>query len=275
VKDSRFTHKTQIAAALMAILALASVSTWPAHSSNAAGPPSLLNDAPASGALTGSRAGAFEYYSIDYPGDLRVVTIELQFAPADPVTRLGFGFNVYGPNGFVIGRGAEGEDGDGEPLRLQYSDANKATWLVQIYNYIPGHRVSYSLVARGLPQVQAPPSLVPTPTAAPLPVPQDLGPLATGTLVGNRSGSFAVYNLDYRGDGSEVALTMSFAPDDPVIARGVGFVVYGPRGEVARGQGTGLPGQRKAVFASHDQGAYTVQVFNYIEGVVISYSIAL
>jgi hypothetical protein len=66
---------------------------------------------------------------------------------------------------------------------------------------------------------------------------------------------------------------MTFAPDDPVIARGVGFVVYGPSGEVARGQGTGLPGQRKAVFAADEPGEYVLQVFNYIQGVVIHYSI--
>jgi hypothetical protein len=68
---------------------------------------------------------------------------------------------------------------------------------------------------------------------------------------------------------------MSFVPDDPVIARGVGFVVYGPSGEVAHGQSTGLPGQREAVLASDKPGPYLVQVFNYIEGVVIHYSIAL
>lgn len=274
MRSVRLSRKATIAAALSALLALVLVSVWPAQSGYAAGLPVLLNDAPVAGVLTGNRAGAFSYYSIDYPGDLRVVTIELQFAPADPVTRLGFGFNVYGPNGFVIGRGAEHENGDDEPLRLQYSDANKATWLVQVYNYIPGHRVAYSLVARGLPAVQALPGPIPTPTVAPVPAsPADLGLAATGTLAGNRSGAFAVYKLDYRGDGSEVVMTMSFTPDDPVIARGVGFVVYGPSGEVSRGQSTGLPGQRKAVFASREPGAYTVQVFNYIQGVVIQYSV--
>jgi hypothetical protein len=274
MRSVRFSRKLAIAAVLSAFLALVLVTLSLAQSGDAAGLPTLLNDAPATGVLTGNRAGAFAYYSIDYPGDLRVVTIGLQFAPADPVTRLGFGFNVYGPNGFVIGQGAEYENGDVEPLRLQYSDANKATWLVQVYNYIPGHRVDFSLLVGGLPELQAAPGPLPTPTVAPQPVsPRDLGLAAAGALVGNRSGAFAVYRLDYRGDGSEVALTMSFSPDDPVIARGVGFVVYGPSGEVAQGQSTGLPGQRRAVFSSRELGAYTVQVFNYIQGVVIQYSI--
>jgi hypothetical protein len=162
MKSVRFSHRALMGAVLSAFLTLIVVGASFAQSSDGAGYPTLVNDVPMSGGLTGNRAGAFAYYMLDYPGDLRVVTIELQFAPADPVTRLGFGFNVYGPNGFVIGQGAEDENGDGEPVRLQYSDANKATWLVQVYNYIPGHRVSYALVVRGLPELQLPPGPLPT-----------------------------------------------------------------------------------------------------------------
>ena len=53
--------------------------------------------------LTGNRAGAFAYYSIDYPGDGRIITIELDMAPGDPVVMQAAGFNVYGPNAYYIG----------------------------------------------------------------------------------------------------------------------------------------------------------------------------
>jgi hypothetical protein len=235
--------------------------------------PELVNQVPASGTLVGNRAGSFAYYTIDYPGDYRVLTIELQFAPADPVTKLAFGFNVYGPNGYVIGHGAEQDEEAETPVQLQYSDGNEATWLVQVYNYLNNYPVSYSLVVNGLPESS--PSPAPTPTAAPaVDVPAELDLQMAGALVGSRAGSFAFYELDYAGDGSEVALKMSFTPDDPIIARGVGLVVYGPSGEVAHGQPTGRPGERQLVFQSDEPGRYLIQVFNYIEGAVITYSIA-
>ncbi len=235
--------------------------------------PELVNSVPATGMLVGNRAGSFAYYTIDYPGDYRVVTIELYFAPADPVTHLAFGFNVYGPNGYVIGQGAEQDEEADRPVQLQYSDGNEATWLVQVYNYLHNYPVSYSLVVSGLPE-RTTSSPAPTPAAGPaVDVPAELDVQVSGALTGDRAGSFARYELDYAGDGSEVVLKMSFTPDDPIIARGVGFVVYGPFGEVARGQPTGRPGERELVFQSHEPGMYLIQVFNYIEGVVITYSI--
>lgn len=236
--------------------------------------PELVNKVPASGTLVGNRAGAFDYYTIDYPGDYRVVTIELHFVPADPVTKLAFGFNVYGPNGYVIGRGAEQDEDAEGPVQLQYSDGHEAMWLVQVYNYLHNYPVSYSLVVNGLPEPSLP-SPAPTPTAASeVESPPELDLQIAGALVGSRAGSFAFYELDYDGDGSEVALKMTFTPDDPVIARGVGLVVYGPSGEVARGQPTGRPGERELAFASDQPGSYLIQVFNYIEGAVITYSIS-
>jgi hypothetical protein len=255
-------------------LVLALTGTSLAQTGAEVGYPALVNNVPARGVLTGNRAGTFAYYTLEYPGDLRVVTIELHFAPADPVTRLGFGFNVYGPGGFAIGQGAADTEDDGEPVQLQYSDANRATWLVQVYNYIPGHQVSYSLVAGGLPEAQVEPAPSPAPTEPSLPEPpSELGFAVSGALLGKAAGAYAFYELDGLGQGTEVTLTMAFSPDDPVISPGVGFAVYGPSGEVARGESTGLPGQRKAVFAAEHPGPYLIQVFNYIEGVLISYSL--
>jgi hypothetical protein len=236
----------------------------------------LVNEIPASGMLTGNRAGSFAYYTIKYPGDLRVVTIELEFAPADPVTRLGVGVNVYGPGGYVIGQtGAEDTSSEDEVLTIRYSDDNRATWLVQVYNYIPNHTVSYSVTARGLPEetpteppTTSPPSVEPQPPAS-------LDTTMTGSLTGQPAGAFNFYEFSYAGDGSEVEVQMRYVPDNDLIAKGVGFVIYGPAGEVARGTGTGRPTERTAVFSSDVAGTYLIQVYNYISGLSIQYAIEL
>lgn len=263
-----------LGAVLAIALAVAGIDASLAEEGTADPHPELGNGVPVGGVLVGNRGGSFAYYTIDYPGDYRVVTIELDFAPADPVTHLAFGFNVYGPNGYVIGQGAEQDEEVEGPVQLKYSDGNEATWLVQVFNYLHNHTVSYSLVVNGLPERKPTPSIVPTPAVVPeLESPPQLDLRKGGVLVGRRAGSFAYHELDYAGDRSEIVLKMTFTPDDPIIARGVGLVVYGPSGEVARGQPTGHPGERELVFQSEEPGTYLIQVFNYIEGVAITYLI--
>jgi len=234
----------------------------------------LVNEVPVSGMLTGNGAGSFAYYTIDYPGDLRVVTIELEFAPADPVTRLGVGLNVYGPGGYVIGQtGAEELDSEDKVTTIRYSDANEATWLVQVYNYIPNHTISYSVTAKGLPeQTPISPTTTPEPTVERKPT-AVLGTAVTGSLTGRPAGAFEFYEFSYAGDGAEVQVEMVYVPDNDLIASGVGFIIYGPSGEVARGTGTGRPTERRAGLASDVAGTYLIQVYNYIAGLTIQYSI--
>jgi hypothetical protein len=87
------------------------------------------------------------YYTIAYPGDESMVTVDLRFVPADPVTISGVGFNVYGPNGTLVGQGGpSGEDTGGAGLlRFSYSGGDPVNLLVQVYNYIEGASMSYTL----------------------------------------------------------------------------------------------------------------------------------
>jgi hypothetical protein len=242
--------------------------------SSADAPQVLLNEQAVNGQLTGDRAGAFAYYGIDYPGDESVVTIEVRYHPADKVASLGFGFNVYGCNAFYIGGGTlvANEGGPGV-LQLQYSDSNPAAWLVQVYNYLPGTGIAYSVTATGLP--------APAVAAAPPPAQVVCTPqapteclAAAGNLTGNGAGAYAKYQLTVPADGSDVQVTMTWSPDDPVIATGVGFVAYGPSGKVRRGAGTAKPGERKATLAASAPGVYEIQVYNYITGLTIQYALS-
>ena len=337
-------------------------------------PEMLINDVPASGTLVGNRAGAFHYYAIEYPGDLRVVTLEMESRPDDPVTRLGVGFNVYGPNGFFIGQSEGPEEEEDAPLLLQYSDGNAATWLIQVFNYLPGHRIDYTIVGRGLPaellpsvtvldqklaggtvsvaRVTSPgpgwivvhsqhngePDAIIGSTAVPAgtsrgvivpvdasratetlyamlhvdagtpgvfefpgpdipaavsgqvvppsfsialtpgPGPEDGAALHTGasvagTLPGRASGAFARYTLMHAGGGARVQVGLDFRSDTPAVQQGIGLIIYGPSGEVARAKVTDEPGVRVATFAAAEAGTYLVQVYNYIDGFLLEYAV--
>jgi hypothetical protein len=260
--------------AVLAVCAL-SLSMIAAAPSSADAPEALHNAQQVSGVLTGNAGGAFAFYKLDYPGDQSVVTIELRYVPADPVTNAAVGLNVYGPNGFFIGRGQMVEDtgGDGV-LRLPYSDDNKATWLVQVYNYLPGHSLSYSIVAEGLPEAAATVTSAPAKVVATPEAPATTKLTGAGYLAGNHGGAYALYKVDVVADAPNVVVTMNWAPDDPDIAKGVGFVVYGPSGQVARATGTGTPGERKTTLPANAPGVYQVQVYNYIDGLTIQYTLS-
>jgi len=232
----------------------------------------------ASGTLLGKHTGRFEYYTIEYPGDHYEMTIELEFVPADPIMCKGVGFSVFGPGVSLVDKASLHYNGEKGVWKLVYSDDNEASLVVQVHNYIPSRAVSYTILARGLPlSLGAPtPTLTPeieTETEADVESVTRPTESGSGSLGGNRAGAYAVYDLNYAGDGSEVTVMMTFTPDNPVISKGVGFVIYGPSGEVARGKSTSRPAERKATFSTDEPGVYTLQVYNYIDGVTILYAI--
>jgi hypothetical protein len=237
----------------------------------------LPGDTPLSGSTVGSNAGSFDYYAIDYPGDERVVRIVVRFAPGDPATLAGVVFNVYGPAGFHIGESSPTGDQDGRE-DLSYSESADTTWLVQVFNYIDSVTVSYTITAEGLP-APTPTPATPAPGITPTPTPvapdavRGLEEPVSDTLAGNRAGAFDRYQIVYPGDNSEVTVTMTFAPDNPVIQEGVGFTIYGPEGQEFVAQPTGTPGERRVTLASDVAGTYLVQVHNYIEGLTVGYTI--
>jgi hypothetical protein len=236
--------------------------------SSADAPQVLQNEQWVAGALTGSGAGAFAYYSLTSPGEKRVVTIEVRFAPADPVIKRGFSFNVYGPYGFFIGRGMSVGDAGGDGvLQLKWADENPATWLVQVYNYLPNQNVAYGIMAKGIP-VPQPAQPVPAPvrqTGPPLPL------IGAGYIEGRPGGTFAFYYATVAAGGPDVQLLMTCWPDDANIGNSIGFVAFGPQGQVCTGTTTGIAGERKATLSAAAPGVYRVQVYNYINSLRLQY----
>ncbi len=129
-------------------------------SEDARAPIAILHDQGLDLGLVGNRAGSFAYYDIEYPGDGRIITIQLDMAPGDPAALPGLGFNVYGFNGYWIGEGTQALDKEDRKV-LRWADHNPGPWLIQVYNYLDGVPVNFHLEVSGLP---VPP---PTPTSAP------------------------------------------------------------------------------------------------------------
>jgi hypothetical protein len=232
----------------------------------------LYNNAPRAGTLTGNPAGAFAYYRIDYPGDDRVISIELSVSPGDPATMSGVGINLYGPNGVVLGEVVP----IGSGVAILYGDQVQATWLVQVYNYLPNTAVHYSIIAKGLPEV-----LVATAAPAPTPAAGTAVTMApakafpvSGTLVGERGGAFVRIPSDYTGSGAQARYTLMFSSDTPVVAQGVGLTVYGPDGSSWTAEPTGTPGERRVTFSSTASGLYELVIHNYIPGFAMHYSVS-
>jgi hypothetical protein len=260
--------------AVLAVCAL-SLSLVAAAPGTAESAQTLLNEQVVAATLTGNRAGAFGYYQISYPGNASVVTIQLRFTPGDPVTKSAVGFNVYGPNGFHIGQGVDVAATSAEAIfELAYADTNPATWLIQVYNYLPGATISYQIKASGLPAYAAAPPSAPAVTPPPASQPVVSTALdASGFLTGNGGGAYSVHKVTVSAAGRDIEVTLNWSPDDPVIAQGVGMVVYGPTGQVIQGAATGRPGERVATLSASSPGDYQVQLYNYIPGLTIQYTL--
>jgi hypothetical protein len=244
----------------------------------AASPQQLLDSAAVAAALVGSNAGAFDYYSVNYPGDQSVVTIEMHYAPADPVTTSAVGFNVYTDSGYSIGRAEPVAETGGEGIyQLQYADDTEQAWLIQVYNYLPDVAVNYALSVDGLP-LAAGETATTTGSAVVETVPAVETAVATnvalgGYLTGNGGGAYAWQEVNVVEGGQDVELTLTWNPDNPVISSAFGMIIYGPDGMVIQGSGTGQPGESTATLPCDNPGQYTVQIYNYIEGFTVGYEL--
>lgn len=275
MRTNRAIHNRILATLLVCALGISLVAAVP----NNANAPAALSSGGASEVLVGSSQGAFAYYSVAYPGDETVATVELRFSPADPVTVSGVGFNVYGPDGALVGQGnpsSEDTGGDGL-LAFDYGSDTAVTLLVQVYNYIEGGTISYTITADGFSQAQAeqPSTLTTVQPATPA---TTVATTNSGVLAGNSQGAFAYYSIAYPGDESVTTIDLWFAPADPVTASGVGFNVYGPGGALLgqgrpSGEDTGGDGLLRFSYSSNEPKTLLVQGYNYIEGGAVSYTL--
>ncbi|MFP3896574.1 MAG: hypothetical protein ACLFV5_07040 [Anaerolineales bacterium] len=233
------------------------------------------DDSVATGGLAGSRAGSFVYYAIEYPGDETDVNIRADFAPGDAITLMSVGFNVYGPDGLFIGEG----ETVGGAKELTYSADEAATWLIQVYNY-GNVTIDYTIAVEGLSTAEEP-AEVEEPVEAeeaeedkePAEEEEAVTPEPLNeedTLVGSRAGAYATYEIAHDGE-EELELTLRYAPDEVTTRQGIGMTVYGADGWSR--DATIEDGVRTVNLTDAPAGTYLVQVFNYIDGWEINYTL--
>jgi hypothetical protein len=210
--------------------------------------------------LVGNRAGAFAYYAIEYPGDGRIITIELDMAPGDPAAARGLGFNVYGPNGYFISPSYSSTD-KVDRKETRWADHHPAQWLIQVYNYLDGVPATLDLRIEGLPLAE------PAPTREPVMSPSEANTfsISCGDLLGDRGGNYRYYRLESLGDDEEVTLSLYYDPDNHLVAKGFGLNVYSPDGKHC------AQGSHTVAFRCPVPGTYLVQVYNYLHAISIHY----
>jgi hypothetical protein len=247
-----------VAAVVLASGALADISSDPKN------PVVIPYDQTVVFSVVGSNAGGFAYYAIDYPGDGRVVSVEVQPAPGDSVVMNAVGVNLYGQfDGYFLGT-SRAIRGFADREAVMYSDDQSGRWLIQVFNYLHNVPVQVSLTVKGLkdaPVVEAPQPVVAPPRT-------EATSSGSGSLMGNRAGSFHYYYIDTPPTDRDVKIVLDYWPDNVLISKGFGFNVYGPEGGVLVAHGN-----HEATFRPDRPGQYLVQVYNYVHAVNISYAL--
>jgi hypothetical protein len=240
-----------------------------------------------SGYLPGNRAGNFAYYRVQYPGSETPVSVRVTFSPGEAMYQKAFGFKVYGVNGFLLGESTPVRESGTQEVVIR--DPLAVTALIVVHNYDWRTGAQYRISVSGLPEVTptprpavrpTPPPVSPTPAVGLsglgtaedpfiLPVDETL----TGTLVGDRGGAFRFFALSPQVQDA-VQIRLHVAPEYPGAGDAVGFTVYGPRGEVARGTRSATAGLRTARFIPRADEQYLIQVYNYVHGQSVDYRIS-
>jgi hypothetical protein len=237
---------------------------------------------PLTNAVTGNSGGAFVYYTFNYPGDGRVGTISLGFAPTDQVTEKAFGVDLW-QNGRLLAT-AIGPTGTPGASAASFSSSIAGPILAQVFNYNPGVPVGFQISLTGV--TQAPSSVTGTAVAgvsvsAPGPGSSasnaiSLATPQTGTLPGNTGGSYVFFTFDSPGGGSTQSVTLDFTPTDTTTANAIFVNLFENGVQVASGHAvaSSTPGQLVTTFVSTNAGPVTVQLANFNATGAINFSIS-
>lgn len=262
--------------ALILILALAVPVA--AHSSDPSRPETLQLGLPILDDLVGARGGSFAYFQVLYePGDW--LTIHTLFVPSDRATLSGVGVNVYGPSGQRLDAASYGGQSGEVDWLGRFSAPTRL--LVQVYNYIPGFRVSFGIVAEYSNTLgQARGNL--RPIVRPLNDPASPEPLPLDTLIHSRAfsesaTSFNYYAVEHPGGNQTLTIMASFTPNDSLTMRYVGMHIHDIGAVAADPVQVARPGASPGmvVFTSRlaEPHTYLVEIFNELANYRVDYHV--
>lgn len=240
----------------------------------------LTSSSPVSGQLTGTLAGSFATYTIDYPGNGVVGTLDLKISSNNPSVANAVGVDLYQGKTRLATMNAVGSPPGTNSVT--FSSADKGPVLVQVYNYAPGATVSYQLSLSGIsgtgPSSSAPTAMTPAPptSGTGASAATHLTKSASGMLPGSTAGSFAYYTVDYPTANAVQTVNLTFAPGSADVVNAVAVNVYqnGKLLTTKSGTQASTPGQLSVSYTSGASGPVLVQLANYNPSTTISYTIS-
>ena len=232
--------------------------------------------------LVGNTGGAYRYYRVNYQGGNAPVLFSLSYQPAYGGGNQAFGFNLYGPSGQSFAGQVTGTSGS--TGTAQYTLANGAAMsiLVQVYNYTSGGSVNFTLTVSGLSG-----GSTTTVTSQSNTTPEQAAPVTTtnasigGSMLGNGAGAFKYYTLRYPGGNAAMTVTMNASPVYTGSGQALGFNLYRqvPNGSSTLAATGTVSAQDtnsatiSATVSARSASSYQLQVYNYWNGVNVSFGI--
>ena len=231
------------------------------------------------GAIVGSSAGSYHYYTLRYPGGDSAMAVTMNATPVYNGSGQAVGFNLFreipGRPAVFVGSGAvSAQDSYSQTISATITGRSSGNYQLQVYNYWQGQSVSYGITVTGL--AGAAPAATGNLDDAHAVVLNSARPGATATLGGNRGGAFNYYLVNYPGSNSTFAVSVTYQSTGGASPDSLGFKVYDGANLVttitASDDGSGAI---SGVWNYQNANAKTfgVQVFNYAQNTNASYVI--
>lgn len=227
----------------------------------------------AEGTLTGSASGAFNYFTVEYPGGDTVLRVGLSVTPSNVLEPGAYGFNVYEGEALLASGNEVERTPSSATKTATVSRRAPGVLIVQVYNYRDGETAAYTLGVDGAAGAAA--------DAIGNNAPESSLHLSSaqaayrGSVRG--SGGFAYYGFNYQGGGEPVTLVLGFKPGYGITAGGVGLNLY--RGADLAATSTTTEGASSGsgvsivTFDHYEAGYIGVLLFNYTNDIPVEYTL--
>lgn len=231
------------------------------------------------GTLTGSAAGAFHYFTLRYPGGDSPLTVTLNASPAYNGQGQAYGFNLYranpsGATALVASGALLAQDSHSATYSATITNRSAATYQLQVVNYWPEVSVTYGVTVTGLAGEATAASG--NSDASHAIVLNSARQGATESLTGGSGGAFNYFLVNYPGQQSRLAISVTYSSLAGISPDAVGFNVYNGSALEATvrpvDDGTGTQ-SAVWIYQNDAPATFGIQVFNYAGGTNLSYTI--
>lgn len=230
-----------------------------------------------SGALTGESNGAFQYFSIEYPGGWSTLTVRMSYNPPSPLQNDLVGFLLWRvSDGNLVARSTENSrDHTGAKVSASYRADAGDSLLLQVFNYQPDLSISFNLSTEGAAGALPVATANTTPAHAYM-LSRDV-PAMRGTVPAGEDATFHFYLLNYPGGDKEVTVGITADEDFRFTDQAIGFNLF--TGAELAAQATSHRsdrGNKRIAYHTVQEDAattYGIQVFNYTKGLPLHYAI--